>query len=200
VAGAAAAGGLVVLHSDAERIFRRLTHGPGLPALVVSVFAGIATLALVAGRRYEPARYTAAAAVAAIVAGWAFAQNPLFLSDLTVRQAAAPHDTLVTVMVAIVVGAIVLFPSLVLLFRLTLRGRLAYDTGAEGAPLAERTAAFGGRRLAARLAVAFLVAGALLLGIADASWAHAIGAACLVFFVIAAYPLALPAELADDAL
>jgi cytochrome d ubiquinol oxidase subunit II len=200
VAGAAAAGGLVVLHYDAERMFRRLTHGPGLPALVVSVVAGLATLWLVARRRYEPARYTAGLAVAAIIAGWALAQNPLFLSDLTVRQAAAPHDTLVTVMVAIVVGAIILFPSLVLLFRLTLGGRLGSDYGGTAAPLEARTAAFGGRRLAIRMSVAFLLAGAVLLGFADAGWAHAIGAACLLGFVVAAYPLALPGEAADELL
>jgi cytochrome d ubiquinol oxidase subunit II len=199
VAGAVAAGALVVLHFDAERLFRRLTHAPGLPALLVSVAAGIATLALVAGRRYEPARYTAALAVAATIAGWALAQNPLFLSDLTVRRAAAPHDTLVAVTLAIVVGAIVLFPSLALLFRLTLGGRLADDTGA-AEPLRSRARPRGTMRLAFRLALAFLVAGAVLLGIADAGWAHALGATCLLFFVVAAFPLALPAEVADDLL
>src|SRR5437867_1557469 len=45
--GAIAIGALIVLHFDAERIFRRLTQGVGLPALVASVIAGIATLALV---------------------------------------------------------------------------------------------------------------------------------------------------------
>jgi cytochrome d ubiquinol oxidase subunit II len=200
VAGAVAVGALVVLHFDAERLFRRLVHGPGLPALIVSVAAGVTTLALVRSRRYEPARYTAAVAVAATIAGWALAQNPLFLSDLTVRRAAAPHDTLVSVTLAIVVGAIILFPSLALLFRLTLGGRLGDDTGVEGVPLAERSAAFGGRRLAARLAVAFLVAGAVLLGLADAGWAHALGAASLLGFVLAAYPISLPDEQADDVL
>src|SRR6266480_5813507 len=53
-AGAIAIGALIVLHFDAERIFRRLTQGVGLPALVASVIAGIATLALVWRRRYEP--------------------------------------------------------------------------------------------------------------------------------------------------
>jgi len=68
-AGAVAIAGLVVLHFDAERIFRRLTQGEALPALVVSVIAGVATLVLVGRRRYEPARYTAALAVAATIAG-----------------------------------------------------------------------------------------------------------------------------------
>src|SRR6266704_5311639 len=96
-AGAVAIAGLVVLHFDAERIFRRLTQGVGLPALVASVIAGIATLALLWRRRYEPARYTAGLAVAATIAGWALAQNPVFLQGLTIRQAAAGHDALVAI-------------------------------------------------------------------------------------------------------
>src|SRR5439155_346197 len=123
-AGAVAIAGLVVLHLDAERIFRRLTEGVALPALVVSVIAGIATLGLVWRRRYEPARYTAALAVAATIAGWAVAQNPVFLQGLTIRQAAAGHDTLVALLVVILAGALLLFPSLALLFRLTLGGEL----------------------------------------------------------------------------
>ena len=108
---------------------RRLVHGPGLAALVVSLAAGVATLALVWRRRYEPARYTSALAVAATIAGWALAQQPLFLPGLTIKQAAAPHDTQVAVVVAVLAGAVILFPSLALLFRLTLGGRLAHGEG-----------------------------------------------------------------------
>ena len=100
--------------------------------MVVSALAGTFTLALVWSRRYEPARYGASIAVAAIIAGWALAQSPLFLRDLTVRQAAAPHDTLVAVVVAVVVGGLLLFPSLALLFGLVLRGR--FERGAAAAP------------------------------------------------------------------
>jgi hypothetical protein len=38
--------------------------------------------------------------VAAILAGWALAQKPTMLSGLTIRHAAAPHDTLVLVVIA----------------------------------------------------------------------------------------------------
>jgi len=70
-AGGVAAAGILVLHLDASRVFTRLTQGPGLPALVVSVVAGLGTLLLVWRRRYEPARY--AAAQPAIVAATASA-------------------------------------------------------------------------------------------------------------------------------
>src|SRR6185503_11974770 len=104
-----------------------------------SALAGLATLALVFARLYEIARYSAALAVAAVIAGWALAQRPLLLKELTVQQAAAPHDTLVLVIVAVLAGALILFPSLALLFRLVLRGRL--DHGAvPGVPAPSVTA------------------------------------------------------------
>src|SRR3954452_11892781 len=127
VAGALAVAGLAVLRSDARELFDGLVSGDGLPALIVSGLAGGATLALVLRRRYELARLGASLAVAAVVAGWALAQRPVILPGLTVEQAAAPDATLVAVIVASVAGALVLFPSLALLFSLVLRGR--FDAG-----------------------------------------------------------------------
>jgi len=65
--------------------------------VIVSELAGLATLVLLYRRRFEPARYSAAVAVAAVVAGWALGQWPTILPGLDVREAAAPHDTLVAV-------------------------------------------------------------------------------------------------------
>src|SRR5947209_11231536 len=101
LAGAVAVAGLVVLHADAHSLYTELLHGGALAALIVSLLAGTAALALVATRRFEPARYVAALAVAAVIAGWAFARYPVLLPGLTVSQAAAPHDTLVAVVVAV---------------------------------------------------------------------------------------------------
>jgi len=197
-AGAVAMAGLVVLHFDAERIFRRLTEGVGLPALIVSLTAGIATLLLVWHRRYEPARYTAALAVAATIAGWAVAQNPVFLQGLTVRQAAAGHDVLVAVVVATLAGALLLFPSLALLFRLTLGGELrSRKQGSRGSPVRSHQRQRLGARLGARLAVAFLIAGIGFLTIANAAWAHGIGVACFFGFILSGYRVALPEDVVD---
>ena len=69
-----------------EPLAPALTQGAALPALVVSVIAGVSTLGLVWRRRYEPARYTAAVAVTATIAGWAVAQSPVFLRGLTILQ------------------------------------------------------------------------------------------------------------------
>jgi hypothetical protein len=62
--------------------------------------------------------------VAAIVAGWALAQEPRFLPGLTISQAAAERSTLIAVVVGVAAGAVVHVPSLPVLFTLFLRGRL----------------------------------------------------------------------------
>jgi len=183
VAGAIAAAGIVVLRFDAHRLFHRLTAGIGLPALLVSLLAGAATLALVRRRRYEPARYGAALAVAATIAGWALAQQPYLLSDLTIRQASAGHDVQVAVVAAVLGGAVILFPSLAVLFRLTLHGRLDHaGTAEEAARPAVRAA---GRGHGGRVAAAALLAGVVLLTVADTPWAHGVGAGLLLVFVAA---------------
>ncbi|HEV7641365.1 MAG TPA: cytochrome d ubiquinol oxidase subunit II [Gaiellaceae bacterium] len=189
-AGALAIAAIFVVRSDAKPLFHGLVHGRGLVALIVSVAAGAATLALVAGRRYEPARFTAALAVAAIVAGWALAQAPLLLPGLTVDQAAAPRDTLIALTVAALAGAVILLPSLWLLFRLYLQGRFDPEwTNVPGPSPPPRTlVAASGPGVAWRLATVLLVAGVALTTIAGAAWAHAIGVACLLGAVAAAFP------------
>ena len=92
--------------------------------------------------RYEPARYGAAVAVAAVIAGWALARYPTLLPGLTVDQAAASHDTLVALIVAVIAGGVLLFPSLGLLFALALAGRFDPDARrGDGAVLGQAGAA-----------------------------------------------------------
>jgi cytochrome d ubiquinol oxidase subunit II len=198
VAGVVAIGGFVVLHADAHALYRGLVTGGGLAALIVSVLAGLGTLALVWTRRYERARFTAALAVAAIVAGWALAQNPRLLPGLTVRQAAAPHDTLVAVVVAVVAGGALLAPSLGTLFWLALGGRFGHGAGAGASPGAAITAAVHTARSTdhpgwlVRVAAALFVAGLGFTNVADANWAHLVGAACYLGFLATAFRVALP--------
>lgn len=196
IAGAAALAGLAVLPSDAHPLYQRLVAGRGLAALVVSILAGLVTLVLVWRRRYEPARYSAALAAAAIVAGWALAQAPVLLPGLTIEQAAAPHDTLVAVIVAVVGGGLILFPSLALLFSLVLRGALdqTQPTGTP-APSGRMLLAASRPGVFVRLAGACLVAGIRLTTIASASWAHAIGVTCLLGFIAIGFRPALPPEI-----
>jgi cytochrome d ubiquinol oxidase subunit II len=128
VAGALAIAGLAIASSGAPRLYDGLTSGAGLACVIGSAAAGVATLALEWRGSFELARYTAAAAVAAIVAGWALAQEPYMLPPaLTVEQAAAPDTALAALLIAAAVGMALLIPALVWLFRLALSGRLAYE-------------------------------------------------------------------------
>jgi cytochrome bd ubiquinol oxidase subunit II len=135
IAGGLGVVGLIVLRADARDLFDDLTSGAGLIAVIASAVGGIATVVLVRAGRYDPARVSAALAVAAIVAGWGLAQRPELLPGLTVDEAAAGHSTLVALLISIGAGLVILVPSLMLLYGLVLRGR--FD---EEAPAATKQA------------------------------------------------------------
>ena len=183
VAGALALAGLVVVRHDARELWDGLTSGWGLAAVLVSAAAGCATLALVFRSRYGPARVSAGLAVAAIVAGWALAQRPRFLPGLTIDDAAASRGTLVAVLIGVGMGAVVLVPSLALLFRLFLRGR--FDPHVVEATPAPGTAQKGSlyRPQLGALAAVSLVVGGTLTFFFESAWAHAIGVPALLVFV-----------------
>jgi cytochrome bd ubiquinol oxidase subunit II len=183
LAGAIAIGGIFVVNADYHALFHSLLSGRALAAVIVSFLAGAATLALVYGRRYELARYGAAVAVAAIIAGWALARWPTILPGLTINQAAAGHDTLVWVIVCVLGGALILFPSLAFLFRLALAGRFQATESTVPDEIAQPLRAIR-PGLLARLAFALLIAGFGLLNVANAEWAHAVGVVCLLCFVV----------------
>jgi cytochrome d ubiquinol oxidase subunit II len=203
-AGGLAAAGLVVLHEDALPLYRELVAGPALAAVIVSGVAGVMALVLVARARFAFARYASALAVAAIVAGWALAQQPMLLPGLSVEQAAAPRATLIAVVVAVVAGATVLVPALLLLFDLSIGGRLGEDAddGRAGAT-SDRAAGRArrvrrGSRRIARLALACVLGGVGFLTVAEPGWAHAIGVVLLLGACAAGAAVAT-AALLDDA-
>jgi len=191
VAGALALGALPVVRSDATRIWEGLTHGAGLAMVVVSAVAGLVTLALVSRFRFGPARVSAALAVAAIIAGWAVAQEPVFLPGLTIEQAAAGRSTLIAVIVAVAAGAIVLVPSLVILFRLFLHGRL--DADASAGPVEVVAARARSNRVAlGAVAVAGGMAGTGLMLSSDGGWGIGLGVGCLAACAVSTFLLAAP--------
>ncbi|HWE58232.1 MAG TPA: cytochrome d ubiquinol oxidase subunit II [Solirubrobacteraceae bacterium] len=197
LAGGLAVAGLVALHHSAHPLYHELLDGRALPAVLVSAAAGITAIGLVYRRRFEPARYVAALALAAVLAGWALAQWPHVLPGLDLRQAAASHDTLVAVIVAVLGGAAIVFPSLAWLFRLSLRG--GFDPVAatkqvpSGAPAPRSTSDHSTG--AGRVAVAALIVGLGLLVFADARPLHAVGVAALITFVISGFMWLAPALL-----
>ena len=196
VAGALAVGGLVVLREDARPLFDDLTSGSGLVAVLVSALAGLATLGLVHAGRYEPARVSAALAVAAIVAGWGIAQSPDLLPGLTIEAAAAGRPTLWALLISIAAGLVILVPSLVLLYGLVLRGR--FDASAPDQYEAPRPGEPRASRSLAPVVVALLVAGVPLTLFTE-GLGLAVGVLSLGGFIaLGAIELLRPDKLAGD--
>jgi cytochrome d ubiquinol oxidase subunit II len=193
VAGGIAFLGLVVLRLDARPIWEKLTEGWGLAAVVTSAAAGVGTLALVRQSRFGLARLTAAVAVAAIVAGWAIAQRPRLLPGLTIQEAAAGRTTLVALLVATALGAVVLAPSLVLLFGLFLRGTFDVRRPNRAVPRPASPPVRGRPRVLAPLAAAGLAAGVPLTTLTDEAWTIALGLVALFVFIGSAFlAIAMP--------
>jgi cytochrome d ubiquinol oxidase subunit II len=124
VAGAVASAGIFVLRSDAHRLYRQLLH-PALPLVIVSALAGLAALLLLGSIAPRCTRVLAVAAVGAVIAGWGVAQYPYLLgTHLSIGEAAAPDATLWSVFIVFLVAAILVVPSLALLYFLQQRGTL----------------------------------------------------------------------------
>ena len=187
VAGVLAGGQAIaagfVLRLDARELFDGMVSFPAVISVAASCLAGVATIALLAGRHFGRARLTAAIAVAGIVGAWALAQNPVLLPGLTIDQAAAPDGTLVPLVAAIVLGGLLLFPSLGILFRLTLGGtfsaspRRRSPTPATGNVEAQRARS-------GTAAIALLAIGTPLLVLGERDWMHATGSAALAAFIL----------------
>jgi cytochrome d ubiquinol oxidase subunit II len=139
VAGVAAAFGLVELHAEARYIFDRLVD-QGLPLVIASALCGLGLLALLlrgsTGRNVEPGttnrpvghvflRPLAAGAVVSVIWGWGVAQFPYLLpTSLRIDQTAAPDPTLTIVFVVFAAAAVLVLPSLGLLYTLSQRDLL----------------------------------------------------------------------------
>jgi cytochrome d ubiquinol oxidase subunit II len=124
-AGGLAIGGIFVLRDEAPDLYDGLTSGVGLVIVAGSASAGLVTLVLLFIGRFDLARFSSAAAVAAIIVGLAVAQSPDFLPGvMTLSEAAASDATLAAVMVVVAIAAVVLIPALTYLYRLTLSGTL----------------------------------------------------------------------------
>jgi cytochrome d ubiquinol oxidase subunit II len=135
VAGALAVAGIVVLQDDARYVYDGLTSN-GLPLVIVSALSGLAALAVLARGNAIWARPFAVAAVATVVWGWGVAQHPYLLpTSLKLDAAAAPHATLVTLVVILAAAVLIIAPAIGLLY--TLHQRSALD---EEAPPAAASA------------------------------------------------------------
>lgn len=195
LAGVLSVLGLFVLAHDAARILHGLGTGWGLVCVLASAAGGIASLTLVGLRRFEPARVAAGVAVAGLLGGWAAAQRPFVLPGVTLSDAAAGTATLLALTISVVLGAVILTPSLAVLFRLSLAGHL------DPAPPARTVHRLGGPdatrpRWAGRAGLACFVVGLVLLTVADSGVAHAFGVLALAAAGLGVFTAVGPDQLA----
>jgi cytochrome bd ubiquinol oxidase subunit II len=124
IAGVVAFAGIFVLRADARYLFDGLASR-GLPLVILSSLAGLASLLLLVRVAHRGARLAAVAAVGCIVLAWGVAQWDYMLpTSLTVAQAAAPSGTITAMLVATVLAALIVLPSFILLYNLDQRGLL----------------------------------------------------------------------------
>jgi cytochrome d ubiquinol oxidase subunit II len=127
IAGALAGAGLFALHAEARYVFDRLVD-QGLPLVVLSLLCGAALLAVLLRGGRKPLRPLAAGAVVAVIWGWGVAQFPYLLPEsLRIDQAAAPDPTMTMVFIVFAAAAVVVLPSLALLYTLAQKDLLESD-------------------------------------------------------------------------
>ncbi len=117
--GAAALAGLLAA-GPAAPLMRHGLLGSGwaLPFQLATGVVALTALGALVWRRYALARRCAVLQVSLVLWGWAWSQYPYVVPpDLTIEAAAAPTVTLRLVLAALVLGALVLVPSLFYLFR-----------------------------------------------------------------------------------
>ena len=120
------------------------------------------------------------------------------LPGLTLRQAAAPNDTLIALIISVVVGGLILAPSLGLLFRLVLAGSLD-PTHQPTVPLTPSHARIRHVRDGSRsLAIGCLLVGLVLLTLADPDAAHVVGVIALLTAAVLGFAAVAPDQTTLD--
>ncbi len=129
VAGALAIAGIGVVAVDAPVLSSELVRS-GWPLILASGAFGFGALAALSRHAPRGTRAMATGAVVAVVWGWGAAQYPDILpGSLSLTDAAAPSGALAGLLVVFVIAAIVITPSLALLYVLDQRSRLGQDHG-----------------------------------------------------------------------
>ena len=129
VAGALASIGLLTVRADAPILWKGMLQD-GWPLVALSAIAGLTSLGATFRGRERVARLGAAVAVGSVVVGWGVAQWPyLIVPDLTASDAAAPVSSLRPIAIGFAVGAALVLPSLLLLFRVFKGSKSSQETG-----------------------------------------------------------------------
>ncbi|HEY5942321.1 MAG TPA: cytochrome d ubiquinol oxidase subunit II [Solirubrobacterales bacterium] len=117
-AGALAVAGLFLLDSEAGYVHDRLLD-QGLPLVILSLLCGAGAIVVLLRGGRRPLRPLAGGAFVAVIWGWGVAQFPYLLpTSLRIDQAAAPDATLTVVLIVFGIAAVLVLPSLFLLYTL----------------------------------------------------------------------------------
>jgi cytochrome bd ubiquinol oxidase subunit II len=117
VSGVLALLALAIASVEGPRLVQSVT-GRGLPLFVLALLNGPLALWFVWRSRPRIARAAVIAQVVFVLWAWAIGQWPYLVPpDLTIAGTAAPSATLNALLIVIVIGSVILMPSLWLLFR-----------------------------------------------------------------------------------
>jgi cytochrome bd ubiquinol oxidase subunit II len=124
---AAAISSLLLAPREAPHVAARLAATPSAMLFQLAIgVGGLVTLVALWRERWQLARAAGAAQVSLILWGWAMAQHPYVIPfTLTIGDAAAPRVTLELLLGGLVIGSVILLPSLAYLFAVFSRSRSA---------------------------------------------------------------------------
>ncbi len=109
---------VIVAYFDVRPFFDALMRPLPLLVAAAAILCGLGTLFLLVARIYAPAQVLAGITVGAILVGFGAALYPyLLIGQMTFAQAAAPQASIVAYLTILPIGALILVPSLVLLYR-----------------------------------------------------------------------------------
>jgi cytochrome bd ubiquinol oxidase subunit II len=125
LAGAGAVIGVIALHRDARFVYDGLTSWPGIALVVLSGICGSAALGLLVIGRSRGLRVAAVGAGVTMIWGYFAAAFPYILpTSLKISDAAGSSATLTSVIVVFIAAALLVVPSLILLYVLSQRSTL----------------------------------------------------------------------------
>jgi cytochrome d ubiquinol oxidase subunit II len=110
----------IAASAGTERFLSRLVGSWwSWPLQIATGLSAVTAFAALILRRYRLARMAAIAQVSLILVGWGAAQYPVLVAPaLTIERAAAPEATQKLLLAALVIGSVLLFPSLYWLLRI----------------------------------------------------------------------------------
>ena len=134
VLGALTTIAIPVSYWDASAFWDRLSAPAPIAVMALAVVAGLSSLVVLWRRWFVLAPAAAAGTVALVIGAWGAVQYPYFILPAEkIDEVAAGHETLVAFLVALPIGALILVPSLVLLYY-TFSEQLTAEPGAASEP------------------------------------------------------------------